>query len=211
MCPGTTYQYQVQVFSRNGTLSWSGAANASGQFSVPPSAVDGNTYTITARVKSCSKSLTARASDGMPGDTSEPANCLMQPINCYKINGLGDEALAWARDNQAALGGGIGGGCADAARHAYFNAIGAIEIGPQATQDFLDAHEYSNNNGCDDNNMDLSNNAVGRGLGQSCGNNRSCVQRAVADALKRGDLTVWSGGQTNSGTLVSSSVCRVTY
>lgn len=211
VCPGTTYQYQVQVFSRNGTLSWSGAANASGQFSVPPSAVDGNTYTITARVKSCSKSLTARASDGMPGDTSEPANCLMQPINCYKINGLGDEALAWARDNQAALGGGIGGGCADAARHAYFNAIGAIEIGPQATQDFLDAHEYSNNNGCDDNNMDLSNNAVGRGLGQSCGNNRSCVQRAVADALKRGDLTVWSGGQTNSGTLVSSSVCRVTY
>ncbi|QGZ42387.1 hypothetical protein IP92_04122 [Pseudoduganella flava] len=211
VCPGTTYQYQVQVYSTTGALSWGGAANASGQLSVPPTATDGNTYTITARVKSCSKSLTAHASDGMPGDTSETANCLSQPINCYKINGLGDEALAWAQNNMSALGGGISGGCADAARHAYFNAIGAIEIGAQATQDFLDAHEYSNNNGCEDNNMDLSNNAVGRGLGQSCGSNRACVQRAVADALKRGDLTVWSGGQTGSGTLVSSSVCRVTY
>ena len=210
VCPGTTYQYQAQVLLPGATLTWGGAANGSGQLSVPAGAADGTAFTITARVKRCSKSLTASASDGMPGDTSETGNCLMQPLNCLAISGLGDEAGQWAGSNLAALGGGISGGCADAARHAYFNAIGAIDIGAQATKDFLDAHEFSNNNGCEDNNMDLSNNATGRTLGQSC-TNRACVQRAVADALKAGSLSVWSGGQTGSGTLVSSSICRVTY
>ena len=210
VCPGMSYQYQAQVLSPGATLTWGGAANGSGQLSVPPGAADGAAFTITARVKRCSKSLTATASDGMPGDTGETANCLSQPLNCLTIRGLGDEALNWASSNMAALGGGIGGGCADAARHAYFNAIGAIEIGAAATKDFLDAHEYSNNNGCDDNNMDLSNNATGRGLGQSC-TSRACVQRAVADALRAGSLSVWSGGSTGSGTLVSSSICRVTF
>ena len=210
-CPGVTYQYQVTVLSPGASVSWGGRANAAGQLVVPASAVDGDTFAVTATVKTCSKTVSPQASDGRPGDTSETGNCLSQPVNCFTINGLGDEALAWAQNNTTKLGGGIGGGCADAARHAYFNAIGALTIGASATKDFLDAHEFSNFNGCEDNNMDLSNNAVGRGLGQSCGSNRACVQRAVVDALKRGGLVVWSGNATGSGALVSSSACSVSY
>lgn len=211
VCSGNTYQYQVPVFSPGATVIWGGQASDSGTLPVPPGALDGTLFSITARIKSCSKSMAATASDGTPGDISESGTCASHPFDCLIIRELGDEAEAWVVKYSAALGDGLGGGCADAARHAYVNALGALAIGAAATKNFLDAHEYSNNNGCEDNNMDLSNNASGRGLGQSCGPSRACVQRAVANALKSGDLTVWSGNRTGIGSLVSSSICTITY
>jgi hypothetical protein len=228
VCPGETVQYSIGVNLPMGSLVWTGA-DANGRLVVPASAMDNDIFNITAKVNSCSVSKTVTASDGRPGDDSEAFVCGTSPFDCAELggfgnmvdgalgatffggDGIGGEAEAWAQNNLVALGDGNGGGCADAARHAYFNAVGVFEVGEDFTRRFLDAHEFSNFvNGCVDNNMDLINNDAGRAIGRGC-NDRACAQRAVADALNNGELTVWSGNRTGSGSLVSSNVCNVTF
>lgn len=60
--------------------------------------------------------------------------------------------------------------------------------------------------------MDLTNNNAGRALVSKCPEGgRSCLQNAAAEALESGELIVWSENSTNSGELVSSDICEVSY
>lgn len=206
VCAGQTYAFSATVSPSGPSVTWSGDVDAAGNLTVPATAMDGDSFTATASVGGCSSSASVTASDGRPGDTSEAANCLLNPIDCLTVNGLADEALAWAQNNQAALGGGLFQGCADAARHAYWNALMAQELGRQTAQDFGDAHEFSNFNNCDDNNMDLHNNDVGRDLAAP-GATRAQLQQAVVDALRSGRLVIIDAA---TGRPVPSGSCVVT-
>ena len=208
VCPSESYQYGVSINLQGQSAVWSGEAAPSGLFTAPASAADGDSFSLIARVQQCRQTKVVTASDGQPGSTSETAACFSDPFRCLSVRGLSDEANNWANNNPNRFGGGTGGGCADAARHAYFNAIGVMDIGAAAIQRFSDAHEFSNLNGCNDNNMDLINNHIGRDLGAQC-RDRACAQQAVVNALKQGQLTVWSGNARDSGTLVSSEACNV--
>jgi hypothetical protein len=208
VCPGSFYQYQVAIYNEGVTAKWGGQVDSAGILAVPAGAVDGEVFVINASANSCMKVLKVQASDGIPGEISEPLNCIDDLYACATVNSLAKEAIAWALDNETALGGGASsGGCADAARHAYWSAAGALEIGESAMESFLNAHEHSNFNGCEDNNMDISNNSVGLSLGASCEkSDKVCVKKSALDALKRGDLIIFYNGR-----LVSSSVCKVSY
>jgi len=207
VCPGESYNYSVNVNLPGGTAEWEGDVDSSGRLNVPSTAVDGDTFSVIAKVDSCSAPLTVNASDGTPGDTGNTFNCISNPWDCETIWDLDTEAKDWARANETALGGGYAVGCADAARHAYFSAIATLEIGAADTREFTDAHENSSNAGCEDNNMDLNNNAVGETLGQDC-TNRTCVQEAVRESLANGDLMIWRDNQPG-GSLVPSSECHL--
>jgi hypothetical protein len=106
---------------------------------------------------------------------------------------LRDEALAWAEDNRDLLGGGLRNGRADAARHAYWNAIMTVEWNAEDAAGLSTAHERT---GLDDDNphnesvMDLENNAHGRAIGGAGAAGRVPLQQAVVNALDMGVLTI---------------------
>ena len=80
----------------------------------------------------------------------------------------GKVASDWARENEDDLGGGFSNGRADAARHAYWNALMALLMGRANAAEAGLAHERTNvEEGAPHNEsvMDLENNAVGRDLG----------------------------------------------
>jgi hypothetical protein len=106
---------------------------------------------------------------------------------------LKDEALAWASNNQAALGGGLHNGRADAARHAYWNAIMTFDWNAADAEGLATAHEKT---GLDDGGphnetvMDMENNADGRSIGGGSSTNRIQLQNAVISELNAGTLTI---------------------
>ncbi|NLB68490.1 MAG: hypothetical protein GX804_02230 [Lentisphaerae bacterium] len=106
---------------------------------------------------------------------------------------LRDEALNWARDNASALGGGIYNGRADAARHAYWNAIMTLNWNATDAEGLATAHEKTgldNKMAHNETVMDIENNAVGRMIGSGSYTNLIQVQNAVIDALNKGILTI---------------------
>ncbi|MDD5704866.1 MAG: hypothetical protein PHR35_03010 [Kiritimatiellae bacterium] len=105
---------------------------------------------------------------------------------------LRDEALAWASANETALGGGIHNGRADAARHAYWNAIMTADWNVSDAEGLAEAHERSNIDNGEPHNesaMDMENNAVGRTL-PSGSPTRAQLQTAVENALDAGALSI---------------------
>lgn len=198
-------------------VTWGGAVSSSGVLEAPAGAIEGETLTITATIEDCVVSKVISITDGTPGEQSEGAFCLRNPLNCL-TEGLGQatgfggvslEAEEWASTNRDALGGGISSGCADAARHTYWNALLALEYSQEFAKGLTDAHEYSNiQNGCLDNAMDIHNNGVGRDIAQRLGPDatRQQIQQAVVDALKNGDLVSTLGGSN-----VPTGSCNVTY
>ncbi len=112
---------------------------------------------------------------------------------------------------------GIAQGCADAARHTYFNCLLTVSQGPIIAQIWADAHEFDAYTPpltlvqCRDNAMDLHNNAVGRELANiPCSSpptltSEQCCQRNVINALKTERLEMISGGA-----LIPTGGCAVT-
>lgn len=106
---------------------------------------------------------------------------------------LRDEALGWATTNAATLGGGLLNGRADAARHAYWNAIMTIDWNATDAEGLATAHEKT---GLDDGNphnetvMDMENNASGRGIGSGESTEREELQNDVVNALNAGALAI---------------------
>ena len=106
---------------------------------------------------------------------------------------LRDEAINWARDNQVALGGGISNGRADAARHAYWNAIMTFRWNAADAEGLATAHEVSGlSDGLPHNEtvMDLENNAAGRTIGAGGHTTLVQIQNAVTNALDQGQLVI---------------------
>jgi hypothetical protein len=106
---------------------------------------------------------------------------------------LRDEALTWASNNQAALGGGLHNGRADAARHAYWNAIMTFDWNAADAEGLATAHERTGLDDGDPHNktvMDIENNADGRAIGGGGSTNRIQLQNAVIWVLNAGTLTI---------------------
>ncbi|MCP3918395.1 MAG: hypothetical protein GY711_22855 [bacterium] len=209
VCPGVTQQYVAQTGPAGGALTWADDANAAGQLVVPAGAVLGSLRNVTANYSAapgCTDTFVTRVSNGLPGGPGELTMCLACPLDCLTANSLATEATNWAMNNAAALGGGLGGGCADAARHAYWNALMARDLGAAKAQLFADAHEQSNFVNCQDNNMDLHNNLEGRGLA-AAGLTNGQLQNRVVAALRRGELVAIQGGAT----VTTPGTCVITY
>jgi Glucodextranase, domain B len=218
ICPAESYNYYVDPEYDSRPLVWGGNADSNGRLFAKGFLRDGDSLSVNARRGQCSKWKLITVSDGAPGKLFETAVCASRPIDCINMYQIGKEAERWAEKFEVELGGGIFGGCADAARHAYLSALASQMLGPVSAKEFLDAHEFSNDNGCTDNNMDLMNNAKGPAIGeealanQECiGLNRVCIQEAVAKSLAAGQLNVWSGNAVGQGRIVRSNDCRVTF
>jgi Glucodextranase, domain B len=219
ICPSQAYTYKVQVEGDRSLLRWYGYVGPTGRVFIVPNAPEFE-FEIEAALGECSRTKSIRVSDGLPGGPSEAVICLSRPIECFELYGQQQRASKWADDNEQALGFGIFGGCADAARHAFLSTLMNMQLGEEAAELFLDAHEQSNYNGCTDNNMDLMNNAVGAELAREAKRReitdgappcitRQCIEELVVAAMKDGRLTVFAGNRSESGELVPSSICQV--
>ena len=108
-------------------------------------------------------------------------------------NGLQNEALGWARNNAASLGGGLHNGNADAARHAYWSGIMTIDWDSADAAGLGTAHEVTNLNENGKHNetvMDLENNADGISMASAPDMTRARLQSAIQSALNAGSLTI---------------------
>jgi len=119
---------------------------------------------------------------------------LGRPGAVTTANACANEALAWAQANWAALGGtaGVHNCKADAARHAYWNALMIID-GMSAAEAWGigQAHEYDGlvaGNPHNESVMDLENNQKGINMGAGL-TTRAQAQAAVIAALAAGNLT----------------------
>ena len=106
---------------------------------------------------------------------------------------LKDEAETWASNNAATLGGGLHNGRADAARHAYWNAIMTVDWNATDAEGLSTAHEKTGLDGGNPHNetvMDMENNAHGRDIGSGESTEREELQNDVINGLNAGTLTI---------------------
>jgi Domain of unknown function (DUF4157) len=98
-----------------------------------------------------------------PTTSSQAAVIASHPIDAFTVNGLADDALALAQ------GSGLSGlhlGPADSLRHCFWNCRMAQELGAAEAEEFATGHENSGPSPIPfDNQMDLHDNSIGRGLG----------------------------------------------
>ncbi|MFC1453773.1 DUF6973 domain-containing protein [Verrucomicrobiota bacterium] len=147
------------------------------------------TFTEQLEVLECQACLARTTVVNVTG-LGETAWMALHPQYWISAFELRDEALAWASNNQAALGGGLHNGRADAARHAYWNSIMIFDWNAADAEGLATAHEKTGLDDGDPHNetvMDLENNADGRGL---VGANRVALQNAVINVLNAGTLTI---------------------
>lgn len=216
LCPGTSF-----TLSSSGTGGvWSLGSNPPSWASITPT----GTVTVAASAppwssfnvvltypgSSCQDTVTITVTDGMPGTHNTAYYVLWYPDAALAANSLADEALAWASANQVALGGGLNSGCADAARHAYWNCLMSRcpTIGNALAVGIGNAHEHDGFHGCVDNSMDQNNNATGIALANTFPtglDSRAGCQAAVINALKSGQLSILVGPAP--GTLSPSTPC----
>ncbi len=110
------------------------------------------------------------------------------PYSAIKVYSNAQKASSYAEKNATRLGGGLRNGRADAARHTYWNALNARDLGGQIAKKFGDAHEKGPNNP-GEKMMDLKNNSVGRVIGESNPDaTDEQLQGLVDDALNNGEL-----------------------
>ena len=113
---------------------------------------------------------------------------IWNPIDAYTANELATEAGNWAAANYP--GAQLHNGRGDAARHAYWNALMAQELGAATAEEAATAHEHTGlNEGSPHNEtvMDMNNNAVGRTLAAPT---RAQMQTNVQQALDAGQLWI---------------------
>ena len=227
LCPGDIFTFTARSCPADG-VTWSGTASPSaagitinsntGKLSIATTVPVGTAISLTARTRNfgfqCVKTTSVLVSDGKLGGKGKAAVFWDHPGAYSAASTIKGEAQSWANTNAAALGGGVGGGCADAARHAYLMCLMARhpDIGPVIAKKIGDAHEFEGAGTCVDHNMDLNNNQVGRGLAANpCVaplTPENCCQRDVISALKAGDLIILTGGPPASP--APSGTCAVT-
>lgn len=188
----------------NGEYSWSGEKNGNGSSISVTFNNLGMLRTETVQVVGVTRTATITVVDVPEPDENTWAiwmTTLHGPGWVLKINNLASEALAWAQANQAALGGGLHNGKADAARHAYWNVLMIIEgYSPADAWGAGQSHERSNIVAGDPHNetaMDLENNQKGINMGAGL-TTRASGQAAVINALTNGNLTYFDD-LANSG------------
>jgi hypothetical protein len=117
--------------------------------------------------------------------------CFNHPICAITAFEIRDEAILWAQENLTVVGGGIHNGRADAARHAYWNAIMTLEWNAEDAQGLADAHERTgvfNGNPHNETVMDLNNNLIGRIVVENGATTRAQIETEVFQLLDIGDL-----------------------
>ena len=227
LCPGGSFTFTARTCPAGG-VTWSGTASPSatgitinsntGKLSIAATVPAGTSVSLTARTRNlgfqCLRTTSVLVSDGKIGGASLADVFWGFPGAYWAADTIRDEARSWSNNNAAALGGGLGGGCADAARHAYLMCLLARHpsIGPALAKKIGDAYEFDGAGPCVDSNMDLNNNQVGRGLAANpCAaplTPENCCQRDVISALKAGDLIILTGGPPAT-TPTPSGACAV--
>jgi hypothetical protein len=123
----------------------------------------------------------------------EIAWCISHPVRSLTVDQLRDEAVLWAQVNLTGLGGGIHNGRADAARHAYWNAIMTLDWNSEDAQGLADAHERTgifNGNPHNETVMDLNNNLTGRTIVENGATTRVQIETEIIQLLDLGDLLI---------------------
>ncbi len=189
---GDTVKFKAKltptVTLQNGDYVWTGVQSGNGP-EIDITFNSAGTHSEQLQVLGCQARVGRTTVVNVTG-LGETAWMALHPQYWISAFELRDEALAWASNNQAALGGGLHNGRADAARHAYWNAIMTFDWNAADAEGLATAHERT---GLDDGGphnetvMDLENNADGRGLG---GANRAALQNAVINVLNAGTLTI---------------------
>ena len=172
-------------------ISWSGEKNGNGETITITFQALGN-RTVTTEYAGNDIVDTTITVDDATG-VGETMWGLLHPIRALSAAALRDEALAYAANNEASLGGGLRNGRADAARHAYWNGIMTIDWDAADAEGLATAHEVTglgNNSPHNETVMDLENNATGRGLVTSATMTRAQLDNAVRAALNSGELTI---------------------
>lgn len=104
--------------------------------------------------------------------------------------------------------------CADAFRHAYWNALNVVSLNYYDAMIFATAHECQRPTANLDVGMDFINNEVGRGIGLSYNfNSTISLWGLVLEALYNGDLKIISNlnpdkSYTSNSELIGSSICQ---
>lgn len=183
--------------------AWSGEKAGNGSLISVPFNTLGTSRTETLQIFSCTKTATISVVEVPPPDQTTWA-IMMTALHgatwVLKINTLADEALEWA---QATLGGSFSlhNGQADAARHAYWNALMRVEgYSPADAWGAGQSHERTNivdGGAHNESVMDLENNQTGITIGGGL-TTYEAAQAAVITALYAGNLT-YLDDLTNSG------------
>ncbi|HRT29856.1 MAG TPA: hypothetical protein P5527_08690 [Kiritimatiellia bacterium] len=192
---GDTVKFKAKLTStvtlQNGDYVWAGMQSGNGpEIDITFSSV--GTHSEQLQVLGCQDRMGRTTVVSVTG-SGEAAWMAIHPQYWISAPRLRDEALAWASNNQAALGGGVRNGRADAARHAYWNAIMTFDWNAADAEGLATAHEKTGlDNGAPHNEtvMDLENNADGRAIGGGGSTNRVQLQNAVIAALNAGTLTI---------------------
>lgn len=102
---------------------------------------------------------------------------------CVKANRLGDTAFNASEQVAADTKWSLADGGADAVRHCYWNALMTKEFGRSTASGFGWRHEYNENFGTPESNMDLHNNLKGRDYASFSDPLQKCV-----DGVNNGQL-----------------------
>lgn len=192
---GDTVKFKAKltptVTLQNGDYVWTGVQSGNGP-EIDITFNSAGTHTEQLQVLGCCQARVARTTVVNVTGLGRTAWIALHPQYWISAPQLRDEALNWAAANWSTLGGspGVHNCRADAARHAYWNAIMTFDWNAADAEGLATAHERT---GLDDGSphnetvMDLENNADGRGLG---GANRVALQNAVIGALNAGTLTI---------------------
>lgn len=192
---GDVVTFKAKVTPANATLqasdyAWTGIQNGSGP-AINISFSASGTYTESLDVKGVVRTAIIVAFE--PAIFGEAAWLAAHPSRVSSAFAIRDEALNWSVTNDAVLGGGQGNGRADAARHAYLNAIMTVDWNLADAEGLASAHERSNLNDGGNHNesaMDLENNLRGRIIGSSGDTTRPGLATRVIAALNAGLLTI---------------------
>ena len=171
---------------------WSGAKDDTGRIAVGTLLIDNFPHSESLRVGDVTK--TARIYIAGLIGYGEDVWCIANAVLCPDVLDAADEATIWADGNATALG---GSQRADAARHAYWNAlmVTAYSMNAQSAADATSAHEQSNYDASDPRNeiaMDTENNHQGifRGIDLGTLATRHVVQQNIVSMLDAGQLLI---------------------
>ena len=178
------------VTLQNGDYVWTGVQSGNGP-EIDITFNSAGTHTEQLQVPGC-RACVARTTVVNVTGSGEMAWMAQHPQYWISAFDLRDEALNWAAANWSTLGGSssVHNCRADAARHAYWNAIMTFDWNAADAEGLATAHEKTGLDDGDSHNetvMDLENNADGRGIE---GTNRVALQNAVIGALNAGTLTI---------------------
>jgi len=141
-----------------------------------------------------------------PGNPCEEELVLEYPVQAYKIWINSKAAQSMTEERFAGQGMDNHLDCADAFRHAFFNALNAIDVGEDIALLFSDAHECGGTD--NDANMDYHNNSEGHKIGINFPNvGPNVIADRVCDYLEGGQLKILTDENDPDSPLINSNSC----